>query len=248
MGYVDGIEDDDSDSVLLSNLASSQQKNRKRKLDNQISARKQKESRSVKSLLEASSDDEGLETNFGTSPKRNAIRMKAFESQKKQQGKKMQKQTATKHNSLYVIPVGKAVQMGIPTVDRGKVDQHNLTLVVVHHSVSGDSTRYKVAARTGVLKETVGRTDLSEIKQGNLKLLHLEDALANWKSMKEVSARTLATSESNTGVGQGYAKCYCTGKCDTGKCSCFKAGRTCNSRCHNSNQCCANQDMHKTKT
>ena len=115
--------------------------------------------------------------------------------------------------------------------------------MVVHHSVSGDSTRYKVAARTGVLKETVGRTDLSELKQGNLKLLHLEDALANWKTMNEVSARTLATSESNTGVGQGYAKCYCTGKCDTKKCSCFKAGRKCNSRCHNSNQCCANHDM-----
>ena len=114
----------------------------------------------------------------------------------------------------------------------------------MQHSVSeSGQTRYRVAARTGVLKGTVSRTDLSEIKLGNLKLLHLEDALANWKTMKEVPARTLATTESNTGVGQGYAKCYCTGKCDTRRCSCLKAGKLCNSRCHNGSKCCENHDI-----
>ena len=54
---------------------------------------------------------------WGCYPKRIVIRKMAFESQKKH-GMKMQKQTATKHNS-HVIPVGTAVQMGIPTVDRG---------------------------------------------------------------------------------------------------------------------------------
>ena len=42
--------------------------------------------------------------------------------------------------------------------------------------------------------------------------------------------------------GQGFVFCTCKGTCETQKCSCFKAGRKCNSRCHKNNTKCKNLD------
>ena len=42
--------------------------------------------------------------------------------------------------------------------------------------------------------------------------------------------------------GQGYVKCSCKGTCANDKCTCFKAGRKCNSRCHAKNGNCQNHD------
>ena len=36
----------------------------------------------------------------------------------------------------------------------------------------------------------------------------------------------------SVGVGQGYVKCMCTGKCQTNRCSCKAADIPCNTKCH----------------
>ncbi len=65
----------------------------------------------------------------------------------------------------------------------------------------------------------------------------LKDESGNWKEIHPL--RTHARSVSMTG-GQGMTRCSCTGKCDTRSCSCKKAGRECNSRCHRNNTKCLN--------
>ncbi len=65
----------------------------------------------------------------------------------------------------------------------------------------------------------------------------LKDGEGNWKKRP---LRTHASAASKTG-GQDMIRCGCTGKCDTRSCSCKKANRECNSRCHKNNTTCVNQ-------
>ena len=108
---------------------------------------------------------------------------------------------------------------------------------------------FRLATKIGVVAPCYNASSLTPLPSSmDLQSLGLEGVLdnnmANLKDndgkWKKAPLRTHARAVSRFG-GQGMMRCDCTGKCDTKRCSCFKAGRECNSRCHNKNTCCVNQ-------
>ena len=68
--------------------------------------------------------------------------------------------------------------------------------------------------------------------QSHVSLMWLQSVLDGWRELPQaVGIRTLAKAASQVG-GQGLVHCACKGPCDKNSCSCFKAERKCNSRCH----------------
>ena len=59
----------------------------------------------------------------------------------------------------------------------------------------------------------------------------LQLALEGWQGLPQVGLRENMAVISAVG-GQGHVHCTCKGKCKSKHCSCFKADRKCNSRCH----------------
>ena len=91
---------------------------------------------------------------------------------------------------------------------------------------------YTIAVKAGVLNGGYARNQFDLCTQ---KLLSMTDVNLD----KHVSLRSAVIAESASG-GQGFVKCNCGGgakKCQTNKCSCFKAKLMCNSRCHGSLSC-----------
>ena len=70
-------------------------------------------------------------------------------------------------------------------------------------------------------------------------LMGLSDALASWRTLKTISIRAAMAVVSAVG-GQGMLRCDCKGTCQKKSCSCFKAERQYNSRCHKRNITCMN--------
>ena len=147
----------------------------------------------------------------------------------------MQKMAARVGAGRVRLEVGDIVQVAIPEVDRGRADGTSLTCVVVQVT---DSEMYRLATHAGVIKVCYHRGDLSHITEGTLRGLHLELALKDWRQMVSIPLRAAAVAASFTG-GQGMVKCGCGGVCG-GRCTCRKASRLCNSRCHAKNPICGN--------
>ena len=85
---------------------------------------------------------------------------------------------------------------------------------------------YEVGCREGKLNAKFTAANLN----------HVTEALLGIESVPEtvVSLRTVVTRATG---GQGYTKCSCKSKCETGRCSCFKKKMICNSRCHPGTSC-----------
>ena len=76
---------------------------------------------------------------------------------------------------------------------------------------------------------------------GSCPAMGLQETLGSWAGLHSITFREAARGASTVG-GQGVTKCNCNGKCDSNRCSCYKAGRVCNSRCHWGNSKCKNHD------
>ena len=175
------------------------------------------------------------------SPNRKRAREKAAGRQELQ-ARRMQARTAAKEGQ---VAVGTVVHIAVDDVDRAKVDDHNLTLVVVELAEKGidqKEIKYRLAGKAGVLKTLYTRSYIKPLPNATPTLMGLQSTLDGWRELEQdVSIRTLAKSTSQVG-GQGVVQCSCKGKCDKNTCSCFKANRKCTSRCHNKNNKCTNQD------
>ena len=125
---------------------------------------------------------------------------------------------------------GDNVAVPVPMVDRGRGDARNILGVIVNRDITTDI--YTIAVKARVLKGGYARNQFDLCPQ---KLLSMTDVNLD----KHVSLRSAVIAESASG-GQDLVKCNCGGgakKCQTNKCSCFKAKLMCNSRCHGSLSC-----------
>lgn len=190
-------------------------------------------------------DDDVADPNhpgFGESPGRKQARLDSYQKMRKQ-AVRMQNYAAKNDGNVGAeLPVGTIVSIPIQNVDRAKVDATCATCVIVEQVIVGETKmmKYRLACTAGVLKSLRARTNLRPIPHVTPELMGLDDALQNWRSMPEVGERACSRNLSAVG-GQGLVHCLCRGKCDGLKCSCKKAGRECNSRCHKNNSKCKNK-------
>ena len=176
------------------------------------------------------------ETDIFVSPKRKALRDDAFSSLQKA-AKKMKSNVELKEKP---IKVGDVVQFSVENIDKNKTDPGTLTVVVIGIDYKKNGPLYTVASAKGILKERFHRNKLTVIPSVTPKLLGLEDVFQSHEGMAEISVRQAISQRSLHGK-QGMRRCDCKGDCQTSRCSCFRSGHICNSRCHMSNnKCCAN--------
>ena len=182
---------------------------------------------------------------LSTSPRLDLFRKAAFATLVKQ-GRRMQKQAAKKQGleGIGALEIGTIVHLRLADVDRAKLDNTNATLVVLDVTAKQN---YTVGNQAGIYKEKVSRVHLTPLSHATPAIAGLEELLADYQdesrraSIPTLGIRKIAAATSAAG-GQGMVKCHCRGACDTKRCSCFKAGRQCNSRCHPKNRCCTNHD------
>ena len=142
------------------------------------------------------------------------------------------------------LKVGTIVHMRVEDVDRAKIDNVNATLVVLDRTEHGN---YVVGNKAGIYKEKVSRPYLTPVKHATPRMMALDQLLEEYQDegrrakLRWVSVRRVAAAGSAAG-GQGMLHCSCRGECNTNRCSCFKAGRACTSRCHHHNTRCINHD------
>ena len=132
-----------------------------------------------------------------------------------------------------VFFIGEVVQVPVADVDKAKVDNSNLTGVIVE--INAVRMKARVVVTAGLLKPSYDYHKLSSVRApgNNIKLLGLEEAFVKWHKMKVVSEHEASRKESFVGgQGKGTVTCSCRGKCDSSKCKCFKAARICSSACH----------------
>lgn len=141
------------------------------------------------------------------------------------------------------VKVGSIVHVPLDDVDSTKVDGKNITAVVVEIVRSSEKAppRYRVAVKNGVLSTMQPRHGMTLVKTATPELMGLQETLGSWAGLPSITFREAARGASTVG-GQGVTKCNCNGKCDSNRCSCYKAGRVCNSRCHRGNSKCKNHD------
>jgi hypothetical protein len=135
-----------------------------------------------------------------------------------------------------VFVVGEVVRVPVVDVDKAKVNDSNLTGVIVEVNLA--KMKACVIVKAGLLKPWYNYHKLSRVSkpENNINLSGLTDAFMTWKTMKVVSERTASGKESFVG-GQGKSTviCSCRGACDSNKCKCFKVGQICSSNCHCNN-------------
>eukprot|EP00966_Prymnesium_polylepis_P069654 1619523-Prymnesium_polylepis.1 len=93
----------------------------------------------------------------GVSPGRKRQRQEAADQMNKQ-ANRMQSRAATKEGA---VAVGSVVQIALDDVDRAKVDDHNLTCIVVELVEKGkkqSEIKYRLATQGGVLKTLYTRS------------------------------------------------------------------------------------------
>ena len=177
-----------------------------------------------------------------SSPRRVALRDSAHKTMSRQAGK-MKERASRKNGWDSVIPVGAVVHVDIAKVDRAKVDSRVVAGVVVE-VVAGkhesSDVKYRVACHGGVMKACRVRAELSPAPHMTPALIGLPHIEKEWQVMSVVGDRECVRAVSCVG-GQGHIHCLCKGKCETGKCTCLKAGVLCNSRCHPKNHHCTNK-------
>ena len=177
------------------------------------------------------------------SPGRKHLRDKAFESLS-QQGRMMKKRVQAKREASFAV--GTVVQVPLHDVDTTKADGKTLTLIVVDIVQKKDNScaMYRLACKAGVL-DTLYHPSYMTSVAANSKVLGLDNVLDEWTGLPRIKERKAAASVSMVG-GQGkHLGCGCkNGTCRTSRCSCFKAGLECNSKCHGgNNKNCINKDL-----
>jgi hypothetical protein len=177
------------------------------------------------------------------SPNRGVLRKRAADLLEKK-AKKMREDAIDKMGGVgKIFFIGEVVRVPVANVDKAKVDNSNLTGVLV--KINAVRMKARVVVKSGLLKPWYDYHKLSHVRapENNIKLLGLEDAFVNWHKMKVVSEREASRKESFVGgQGKGTVICSCKGACDSNKCKCFKEARICSSACHRNNAKCKNHD------
>ena len=154
----------------------------------------------------------------------------------------MLKQTNKKR---ITVKVNDLVLLYVDPVDRGKSAPNNLLCYIVEQK----HDKFKLACSVGILERLYSfnsfrKTDL----RTNFNLENVPKKDPNFKATKknpdnnkyysldgvdyiEIGIREAMKSVS-VGLGQGFVRCNCSGKCTTKKCGCFEAKIGCNTKCH----------------
>ena len=177
------------------------------------------------------------------SPRRKHLRDLAYDSMTIQ-GRAMKKRAQAKRTVMN-FDVGTIVQVPLHDVDTTKADGKNLTLVVVEVVQKKDKScpMYRLACKAGVLDTLYHPSYITAVSTSS-DVMGFENVCDQWTGLPRIKERTAAASVSMVG-GQGkHLGCGCkSGTCRTGRCSCFKAGLKCNSKCHGGiNKNCVNKD------
>jgi hypothetical protein len=156
------------------------------------------------------------------------------------------KKRVSKKQYKYELDVGDVVRLRVHDVDRARLDPTSITVVVVEKLEKGAGVgevemKYRLATTDGVLPTLYGRFDLEYKPHATPGFVGLASVLHDWDSTQCTPLRTAVRRASVTG-GQGMLSCLCRGSCMSNKCSCFKANRKCNSRCHKRNCNCENNE------
>lgn len=134
--------------------------------------------------------------------------------------------------------VGDAVLAKMNNVDLGSADAPNIVCIILEKV---DDKMFRLGHTSGTIAECFPFHVLTKIDNSafNLKIEDIPD--------KEVTLREAIRSVSIDN-GQGFKACNCvTGTCGKGtRCTCFKSGLKCNSRCHkggNNPNCTMKKDI-----
>jgi hypothetical protein len=115
----------------------------------------------------------------------------------------------------------------VDDVDRGAADPPNIVSVILEKNES----MFKLGHKGGVLKEWFPFNVLQKLDGVAMSFTRNDVQMDKLISVRE------AVKFGSVAGGQGFKACNCkTGTCGKGtRCSCFKNGIKCNSRCHNGN-------------
>ena len=138
------------------------------------------------------------------------------------------------------------MQVPLHDFDMTKADGKNLILVVVEavKKKYKSCALYRLACKAGVIARLYHPSYLTSVA-ANSEILRLASVLDEWTGLPVIKERAAAASISMVG-GQGkHLGCGCkSGTCRTARCSCFKAGIKCNSKCCGAvNKNCTNKDV-----
>ena len=140
-----------------------------------------------------------------------------------QQAQKMLKRSEAYRPQLHV---GDNVRIGIPKVDRPRLDPPNVIGVVTAVDEHGG---YRVGTKHGQVKGVLARNMIEKCSQNV------------FISPDQVPDTVLSVRQTNThgstGHGQGHFHCNCKTGCQNGRCKCKKSNKVCNSRCHTNLGC-----------
>ena len=124
--------------------------------------------------------------------------------------------------------VGDNVAIPIPMVDRGRGDPRNILGVILD---CDEHNMYTIAVKSGIISSKYARNQFDLCPQ---------KLLTNCDVNMECTVTLRQAVKATTSGGQGFFRCDCANgkkQCQTNRCKCFKAGKMCNSRCHNSLTC-----------
>ena len=184
------------------------------------------------------------------SPRRKKLREDAYLGQLRQ-GRNMRGKSLSGHDSE--IEVGTVVQFALHPVDvPNKVDGRNMTCVVVT-KVKGkgylEAPKYRLACTAGTFDRLYHRSYLEVMKNATPDSMGLGDALKRWMYLPLIKERegqrstSIVAKHGKVPESDARASCNCKGDCATNRCSCFKHGLQCNSKCHGGvNHNCTNHE------
>jgi hypothetical protein len=171
------------------------------------------------------------------------------------QREKMIQRYATKHN-IQRFEIGDNVSVRVPRKARPAKALLRLFCQVI---AKPHPDRYKLLSEHGLLDRHYSTADLERLPSTiSLSLPDITEAatisLQKAAELSYLPSTTVSQPHIRTTVQvfehrnspHKQVSCSCKLRCTSGKCSCYKAKRSCNSRCHPSNRQCVNQETWST--
>ena len=155
-----------------------------------------------------------------------------------------------------MVKIKDLVLLYVDPVDRGKSAPNNLLCYVLEQK----HDKFKLACSAGILDRLYPFNSFRKTNlESNFSLDSIPKRDPNLKPTKanpdknncynfngidfiEIGIRE-AMKAVSVGLGQGFVRCNCNGKCVTNRCGCFSGKIGCNTKCHpKSNKCENNKD------
>lgn len=119
------------------------------------------------------------------------------------------------------LAIGDYVTVFIPRQDRAATDGRRLPARVI---AKLHGSRYQLQTEYGVLKHHYGARHLEKVPNGILSTITDNPAV--------ITLQAAAKTASRNPTGSTRAHCNCRTACNTQRCGCVKASRTCTIHCH----------------